>query len=305
MNPVQSSEFLTGNGYRLHLRRIAPEARDGHQAVLMIHGAIENGRIFYSHKGQGLAPYLARQGLDVYVLDLRGRGLSRPTIRRGHQYGQHESIVEDIPKAISHLQQRYASPLRTLAHSWGGVMLMASLLRFPELAQGISRQVMFGTKRRIRVRNMERLFKLELIWHRLGPLVSRLVGYFPARDLKIGADNETANYLRGVSEWVRKDAWKEPCDGFDYHQVLERAALPRTWFITGRADKVLGHADDMLLFARECGFDREDCTTLSRAGGYQHDYDHINILTHRDCEADHFPQVARWLAASSVDCRVA
>jgi pimeloyl-ACP methyl ester carboxylesterase len=50
--------------------------------VLLLHGAVSNGRIFASHSGHGLALFLAGHGYDIHVLDLRGRGRSTPPIDR-------------------------------------------------------------------------------------------------------------------------------------------------------------------------------------------------------------------------------
>ena len=57
-------------------------------------------QIFYTEKGKGLGCYLAEQGFDVYVLDLRGRGKSTPLINAESDYGQHEAITHDIPLLI-------------------------------------------------------------------------------------------------------------------------------------------------------------------------------------------------------------
>ncbi|GAA61413.1 hypothetical protein P20652_3290 [Pseudoalteromonas sp. BSi20652] len=84
----------------LHLRRIADDNQQG-PVVFFMHGAIENGKIFYTHSNKGLAPFLAEQGYRCYVADLRGRGDSKPVISRQAQYGQTESILEDIPAFIN------------------------------------------------------------------------------------------------------------------------------------------------------------------------------------------------------------
>ena len=89
--PVSSTD-------ELHLRRIWRDPNG--PPVFMIHGSIENGRVFYSPSGKGLAPYLAQNGYDVYVGDLRGRGLSRPPIGRHSAYGQTEMITEDTPTMV-------------------------------------------------------------------------------------------------------------------------------------------------------------------------------------------------------------
>ena len=79
MKPAESLYVKVDGGPQLHLRHFPGP---GHP-VFLVHGAIENGRIFYSDNGKGFAPYLQKQGFDVYVLDLRGRGKSLPTLRKG------------------------------------------------------------------------------------------------------------------------------------------------------------------------------------------------------------------------------
>lgn len=51
---------------------------------------------------------------------------------------------------------------------------------------------------------------------------------------------------------------------------------------------------DVRLFAESMGR-AEHVSVLGKSTGFMHDYDHINILTHPDCEKDHFPKIAEWL----------
>jgi len=58
---TQESVFIKlGDHQTLHLRRIANQQPSG-PVVLLIHGAVENGKIFYTHSNKGLAPFLAEQ----------------------------------------------------------------------------------------------------------------------------------------------------------------------------------------------------------------------------------------------------
>src|SRR5437868_5343185 len=96
----QESYYISiNNRDKLHLQRIYQNPQG--TPVFLIHGAIENGRIFYSKNLKGFAPYLAKQGFDVYIGDLRGRGKSHPAINRYAKYGQTEAITEDIPAFIN------------------------------------------------------------------------------------------------------------------------------------------------------------------------------------------------------------
>ncbi|WP_220495658.1 alpha/beta fold hydrolase [Oceanospirillum sediminis] len=115
----QNSLFLPQQDHQLHLRYITPEQPTDKAPVLMLHGAMEDGRIFYTESGKGLACYLAGKGYPVYVLDMRARGRSTPPFTQDNQHGQYESIAITIPAAHRFVSERHKQPLHWIAHSWG------------------------------------------------------------------------------------------------------------------------------------------------------------------------------------------
>ena len=82
MRHHQQSEWLAVADYQLHLRQLTPIQPDSAYPVLMLHGAIENSRIFYNEKGRGLGCFLADHGFYVSCADFAGRGLSQPKADR-------------------------------------------------------------------------------------------------------------------------------------------------------------------------------------------------------------------------------
>ena len=71
MELLQQSLFIPCGAHQLQVRHIQPRVAVHGEPILMVHGAIENGRIFYTESGKGLACFLARHGYQVYVADLR------------------------------------------------------------------------------------------------------------------------------------------------------------------------------------------------------------------------------------------
>jgi len=150
MIPVNSTDSL-------HLKHIYIDPNG--PPIFMLHGSVENGRIFYSNSDSGLGSYLAKYGYDVYVGDLRGRGESKPHVNRNSKYGQTEAITEDIPAFIEKIiSLRGNTPQRWVCHSTGVVLTSSHLLRFPKYRDLIKCMVYFGTKRRVCAINPTRIF---------------------------------------------------------------------------------------------------------------------------------------------------
>jgi len=288
---IQHSHHIDFDDHRIHLREISPEQPTDLPPVLMLHGAIEDGRIFYSKSGKGLASTLARAGHTVYVIDSRGRGQSTPPIGKDNNHGQFEMIAHTLPECHRWVLERHTnhSKIHWMAHSWGGVVMCAALIRFPELVDSVESQVFFGTKRTIKQWSFERLFKVEFLWKRFGPWLAKKKGFFPFKQWKMGSDNETYLSISEGQLWVRDVAWIDPRDGFDYASAAKNVSWPRTWFIAALKDPVLGHPKDVRRFSEEMGHGKH--TILSKANGNALDYDHINMLTHPKAVDDYFPHV--------------
>ncbi|MGI2134434.1 alpha/beta fold hydrolase [Shewanella baltica] len=307
----QSSIYLPYRDGQLHLRQLLPSVPDFSKTpILMLHGAMSNGRVFYSQSGRGLGCFLAKAGFVVYVLDTAGRGLSLPKIDRDFTLGQGEVIREQLPlvqQAILELHQKSCqeqaaqydrkavapSQVHWCAHSWGGVLMASSLARYPELQQSVRSLLTFGSKRTIRVKSFKKWLMVDVFWNRLAPGLAMGQGYLAADKLRIGMDNESRASLVQSIDWVQGD-WIDHDDGFDYAKAATLADWPPAWFISGLNDTVLGHPEDVADMVAECGFKRVKSTLLSKENGFKHDYGHADMLTHLDATSDHFPKISDW-----------
>jgi pimeloyl-ACP methyl ester carboxylesterase len=295
MQHHQSSDWLTITDYQLHLRLLTPIQTDSAYPLLMLHGAIENSRIFYNEKGRGLGCFLADRGFHVTCADFAGRGLSTPKASRGFNHSQQQLICQDIPALIHHLYQQYQQPVVVIAHSWAGVVLAASLARFPELIPKVKAIVTFGTKRVISVTGLKKLLHIDVVWNWLSPLLCRLYGYLPAKQWRFGADNEPAQYLLDTIGWIRGGAFIDQTDGFDYGAACSTISWPQSWHFAAIRDQLLGHPVDVQAFLTETGLNSGTYTLLGKGQGNQQDYDHISMLTDPSAVTDHFVKLEMWL----------
>lgn len=289
----QESIFIPLNATdKLHLRRIS-QNRSG-PPVFLVHGSIENGRIFYSKSGKGFAPWLAQQGYDVFVADLRGRGESKPAISGRSRFGLSHTLQEDFPAFIRKIKELKGNvPQYWGAHSWGGVLMLAYLAR-PVVPVQVQAMAFFGSKRRISIRSLKKFFMIDVMWNWVGKTTAAATGALYARQLKMGSDSETRHTHLQTHEWVVKRRWLDWHDNFDYAQALQAQQLPPTLYLTGAKDDVLGHPQDVERLMQETGCRRSELRVLGKANGYRHNYGHINILTHPEAQQDHFKEVLEW-----------
>jgi len=289
----------TSDGETICLHRFC-ENPDG-PAVFLVHGSIENAKIFYTKSGKGLAPYLASLGMDVYAQDMRGRGESTPKVSRQTMHTQTQQIMEDIPTCINKIKSlNNSNVLHVGAHSWGGVLVLSHLARFPETK--IDSIAFFGTKRKIYVKSFRKFVMVDLGWNLFGRLATKLWGYLPAKKFRYGSENEPGLYFKEVNHWVYTDEWEDMNDGFDYSAQLKSMKLPPILSMTGTADKILGNPGDVEKLIEECGSPEDsEIVIVGRHTGFMHDYDHINLLTHKDCPEDHFKLVSDWYSKHTIN----
>lgn len=287
------SIFIEKENYRLHLKRLW--TNEDAPSLFLLHGSMEDGKIFYTESGKGLAPFLVENGFDVFIADLRGKGQSTPLISAENNFSQTTAYLEDIPDFITEIVKiKGASPQHFIAHSWGGVLLLAYLARHE--AKELKSLVLFGSKRDVRVQNIYRWFNIDLLWNTIGSFLTQKNGFLPAKRYKIGSADEAKDFFLEVNQWVKSKEWRNLHDGFDYATALKQKNLPPILSITGAKDTHSGHPKDVKRLLVEIGGqENHHFKLIGKKQGYKNDYNHINILTHKEARDDHFLEVLEWL----------
>lgn len=264
--------------------------------LLLVHGALEDGRVFHPRNDQGLAGTLAAEGHTAYVADLRGHGQSAPALLESSaEVTQSALINQDLPALLEFVYSRHpGQPVFCVGHGWGGVWLVSALIRRPDLLTRIRGLLHFGVRRRQLHGSRATRLTSALFWQRLLPLLGRVKGVIPARAMAIGsADESTAIHATNLA-WMRGE-WRDLEDGFDYASAIGKLVWPPGLYLAGESDRQQGHIGDVRDFARELGPHDAQIVLLEKGQGCSRRYGHADLLTHPQAEVDHFPLVLGWL----------
>ena len=170
------------------------------RAHLVVAGATGVPQFFY----RNFALYAAQRGYTTLTLDYRGIGLSRPVGLRGFRMNYLDWAFQDVRAAVDAMTTN-TLPLFMVGHSFGGHAfgLLPNhhrVARFYTFATGAG---WHGWMPRAEQ------FKVLLMWHVIGPLLTRWKGYLAWSKLKMGEDLPLGVYR----DWKR---WCQfPCYFFD------------------------------------------------------------------------------------------
>jgi predicted alpha/beta hydrolase len=161
------------------------------------------------------AQWLVGQGVDVLRFDFRGIAASRPPRLRGF-VADFSHWVLDLDAALAFaLAGSAGSTVSLVGHSIGGFLAPVA----PNAAH-MHRLVLVGAQSAYwRDFPQPRRWPMAMLWHGVLPVVTQLVGYFPARALRLGED-----LPRGVAlQWALRpwrDPWSIPAFAAGYARAL-------------------------------------------------------------------------------------
>jgi pimeloyl-ACP methyl ester carboxylesterase len=321
----------TSDGWRLALVRYRPVengAGPPHgEPVLLVHGIASNRYNLDLTDDLSLARYLAGRGYDVWLVELRGRGLSmRPRLFSGVHYDWSfdEYAERDLPAAA-------ACVIRALGRAGGGPAPRLHLVGFstgalaclawladPHRSCEVASLVAIGaattfkrTGRNVSGRILRNLRWLRHRW--LMRVVAPISGYWHPSPLQIihnpentdGAVqrramvNMIANFSRNellqYSDWIMNDVYRSIDQRRDYRAELGRVTTP-SLLLAGPRD-VLAPPDAVKTTFEALGSTDKQFMICSRAQGLRVNYGHFDMVIGREAPGEIFPLIGRWLDA--------
>lgn len=254
----------------------------GNAPVLMTSGMFTGRGFWISPRGLGLAAELARRGFDVYILERRDLGQSPKN--NAARAGLNQAIMYDLPAVQGLISQRNSQKLFLMGHSFGGVMMAASLATKHLKQSGIAGLVMFGSQLTV-----DKAF-LNPIGSWLPKLLCKTLGYFPAKQFKMGPYNEPPAAMLDAINWV--SAAKQRGD-FVFWQGFGDVTVPVISHAGGN-DTVDPPAGVQQLLEKFGSADKS-YRLLAKSEGCAQDYDHVGMVVSKAAATEVWPAVAEWM----------
>lgn len=279
---LEEETFLenTQDGVELALHRVQGEIRHD-PPVLLTHGTFSNAQVC-----RLLARYLAREGFDSWILELRGHGQSKSGPI--HPDFEHFSFF-DVPTALDAVRRRTRREnVFWVGHSGGGLALLMHLARYPEASGQIRGIVTLASQATDAGATWSGRTKIIL-----GALATNALGRAHGKMLGLGPQDEFRGVMNQWFRWNWSGRWIGK-DGFDYLQALERIEVPALCLAGGGDRFIAPHQGCRRLYNALGSLDKR-MAFCAKSEGYAEDYSHARIIASRRAQQEIWPIILEWL----------
>jgi len=252
--PVAGTEAIdirTSDGWSLRADVHEPGGAPVGVAVLG-HAMMARRSEFERPRGAGVASMLVTRGWRVVSFDFRGHGDSGPLARDGASYGYDDFVARDLPAVheFARSRMRRKKPVVLVGHSLGGHVGLAAqgmgLVAFDGIV-GVGANVWLRDLEPSRARWAVKRGALAAI-----VAVSRRVGRFPARLLRMGSDDESRAYFEDFDRFARTGAWTSADGSVDYLAALGAVRAPVLQLVSD-GDRIECVPECGVRFVARCG----------------------------------------------------
>lgn len=264
--------------------------------VILLHGSFSNRRFWYSPKGLGLGPFLARAGFDVWIVEMRGHGLSpRNLAYRENRVADY--VRYDLPAVAAFVREQSAQVPHWIGHSLGGITLAAALGGQYLGEQDAASVALFGSQ----VSRIYWPLKVPPVaWG--GRLLLKRFGLISGARLKRGPEDEPVGLALEGLRWhglfgrfgdAERDWWA----GLPLVQTPVLA-------VSARGD-LQDPAWACRKLLKQFGSPLRQWLCLDKKQGFTGDYGHVEMLVSKQAQVEVWPLVEHWLRHRQLPAGVA
>jgi predicted alpha/beta hydrolase len=218
-------DIRTADGWSLRSDIYEPE----HEAIgvaVLAHATMARRSEFDRPRGAGVAQLFVDHGWRVVTFDFRGHGDSGPGASQGAAFGYDDFVTRDLPAiyAFARTLGRRGQRAILVGHSLGGHAALAAqaagLVAFDAFVT-VGAAVWLPEIEASSARWLAK--RATLLAARAA---CRAIGWFPARALHLGSDDETRACFDDFDRFARTGQWTSADGAVDYLASLARVRVP-------------------------------------------------------------------------------
>jgi predicted alpha/beta hydrolase len=255
-------------------------------AIVMMPGMFSNRRFYLSDKGIGLAAYLSELGFSCWIVERRGLGKAGTDNSATNTL--FNTYQHDLPAVQALLEQQRVGKAFYMGHSFGGVLNGMSVAHGYLKPEGVAGLVNLSSQLTVGKRLLNKPYSV-LIY-----ALTALLGYFPAKTLGMGPENESKQVMRDCCRFVD---WAKGKQQKAYWQGFAQVSCPILGIgsVGDTVDPMSGCEE----FVSNMGSAEKTFIKLGKHFGHTRDYDHVGMLVSKDAQKEVWPLLSNWLIDKS------
>ncbi len=321
--PLKTDEIhfiATPDNTRIALFRYKPKGGLAPKGtVLFCHGLGANMRNFDMTEEYSPARYMANNGYDSWILNLRGANVKGVIEYKNWDFDFDDYLKKDIPSAVKYiLDSTSERQIYWIGHSMGGMLLYAYLLaggdKFIKAGITLGSPVKFSSSNKTLTKLLGLRFFLKFTakvhFDKFARFLAPFAGLFntPLMKYQMNVRNVDFELIRKAqynaitpistkllaqfAEWFGKDE-VVLSDGFSVTENLNKISAPLL-IISGGND-MLSPADDTVYAYEQIQSMDKSYIELAKKNGFSQDYGHIDMIFGKEALKEVYPLIKQWL----------
>lgn len=269
----------------------------GKQPVVLVHGSFTNRNFWLSAQGIGFARYLVESGFDVWMMEMRGHGLSPRNMDYKNNNLERYALY-DVPAVNDFIIEKTGIKPIWLGHSLGGVLISTAIACGSLTEDRISAIALLGSQvvRRRWFLQIPFAASLAKLWFKFQ---TELDG----RKLRIGPENEPAGIAREYLNWVGLfGSWSLSSDKAPLRPKWSALSTPMLT-VVGKNDQS-DPAKYCRIFYDQYGAENKSFKLLAADEGFSRDFGHVDMVVSKEAAEEVWPKLTAWLAGIELESAV-
>jgi predicted alpha/beta hydrolase len=272
----------TDDKQKVALWKISNSEKNIKANIFLTHGTFSNKNICL-----GIANYFAMQGYCCYIMEWRNHG----EISSSEKNFNFETIaLYDLKTVFTYLFEKLElKTIHCVTHSGGGISLSMFLVKNKTYDKKINSITIFACQ--VFGASSKTSNKYKIL---ISKYLTYLIGYIPAKKLKLGPHNEKYFTMKQWFNWNIKKNFYSTDKKFDYKTKLTNIKTP-IYSISAKGDSFIAPSIGCELFLKAFNNPNNIFKEFSTENGNFEDYSHSRIIMSRNSAKEIWPSVLKWI----------